>query len=300
VAAAGLLYSKYHGLLILGAAVMANFRLVRTRQFAACALFGFLLYVPHLYWQWSHDWVSIMFHLVGRVGTYRLTTSRVGEFIGLQLILPGLLLGPWAWVRFARTPASTAFDRTLKAIVIVTVGFFFVSIFRMKVEGNWTGAAYLALAIFLLRHNIHPYMGRGLVILGSLSLALMLFFRIFVTFPVGGIPGHGLLAQVHGWKSWVHTLEREYPNCRWTANGYQLASKLSFYSGNLVPSLNIRGRSNQFDLWKLDEAYRGQDVCHLDDKQLLPGESLRTPDGRVVTLVRGVSLDTWQKFKNQS
>ncbi len=40
---------------------------------------------------------------------------------------------------------------------------------------------------------------------------------------------------------------KDYPECRWTANGYKIASKLSFYSGVMVPSLNIRNRPNQFD-----------------------------------------------------
>jgi len=300
VAAAGLLYSKYHGLLIVGAAVLSNLRLLRTWRFWACALLGLALFLPHLYWQWSHGFVSVAYHLFDRVRDYRFAWWRAGAFMGIQLILPGLLLGPWAWIQFGRTTALTEYERTLKAIALVTVGFFLLAVMRTKVEANWTIAAYPALALFLLRRNIHPLAGRLPALLTGFSLVLMLLFRVLVTYPPDDFPKRGLPAQVHGWKAWVHTLEREYPNCRWTANGYQLASKLSFYSGTLVPSLNIHGRSNQFDLWKLDEVYRGQDVCHLDDKQLLPGEALRTPDGRAVTLVRGVSLETWQKFKHQS
>ncbi len=302
VAAAGLLYSKYHGLLIIGTAVLANPQWVRTRRFWTCALFGLVLLIPHLYWQWSHGWVSVTYHIVERGRDYEFDWFRVVKFIGTQLVLPGLLLGPWAWTQFAKTPATTPFERTLKAIVLVTVGFFFLSIFRTKVHWNWTSAAYLALVVFLLRRNVHPLMGKMPATLMTISLVLLLIFRVFAALPISGLPISGFKiagfrAKTHGWKVWTESLMKDYPECRWTANSYSVASKLSFYSGVTVPSLNIRSRPNQFDLWELEQPYLEHEVCHLDDQQLFPGVALLTPEGRTLTLVRGSSVGTLRKMK---
>jgi hypothetical protein len=302
VAAAGLLYSKYHGLLIIGTAVLANLPWVRTRRFWACALFGLVLLMPHLYWQWSHGWVSVTYHFFERGRDYQVDWFRVVKFIGTQLVLPGLLLGPWAWTQFAKTPATTPFERTLKAIVWVTVGFFFLSVFRTKVEGNWTIAAYLALAVFLLRRNVHPLMEKVPATLMAISLVLLIMFRVFAALPISGLPiagfkVAGFRAKTHGWKVWTESLMKDYPECRWTANSYQVASKFSFYSGVMVPSLNIRSRPNQFDFWELEQPYLEQEVCHLDDQQLFPGVALLSPEGRPLTLVKGSSVETLRKMK---
>jgi len=302
VTAAGLLYSKYHGVLIIGTAVLANLPWVRTRRFWACALFGLLLLIPHLYWQWSHGWVSVTYHFFERGRDYQFDWFRVVKFIGTQLVLPGLLLGPWAWTQFAKTPATTPFERTLKAIVWVTVGFFFLSVFRTKVHWNWTSAAYLALAVFLLRRNVHPLMGKLPATLMAISLVLLIMFRLFAALPISGLPiagfkVAGFRAKTHGWKVWTESLMKDYPECRWTANSYQVASKFSFYSGVMVPSLNIRSRPNQFDFWELEQPYLEQEVCHLDDQQLFPGVALLSPEGRPLTLVKGSSVETLRKMK---
>ena len=302
VAAAGLLYSKYHGVLIIGTAVLANLPWVRTRRFWACALFGLVLLLPHLYWQWSHGWVSVTYHIFERGRDYQFEWFRVAKFIGTQLVLPGLLLGPWAWTQFAKTPATTPFERTLKAIVLVTVGFFFLSVFRTKVHWNWTSAAYLALAVFLLRRNVHPLMGKVPATLMAISLVLLIMFRVFSALPISGLPiagfkVAGFRAKTHGWKVWTESLMKDYPECRWTANSYYVASKFSFYSGVMVPSLNIRSRPNQFDFWELEQPYLEHELCHLDDQQLFPGVALLTPEGRPLTLVKGISLGTLRKMK---
>jgi len=186
--------------------------------------------------------------------------------------------------------------------VLVTVGFFFLSVFRTKVHWNWTSAAYLALAVFLLRRNVHPLMGKVPATLMAISLVLVIMFRVFAALPISGLPiagfkVAGFKTKAHGWKVWTESLMKDYPECRWTANSYTVASKLSFYSGVMVPSLNIRSRPNQFDFWELEQPDLKQEVCHLDDQQLFPGVALRTPEGRTLTLVKGISLGTLRKMK---
>jgi hypothetical protein len=145
-------------------------------------------------------------------------------------------------------------------------------------------------------------MGKVPATLMAISLVLLIMFRVFSTLPISGLPiagfkVAGFKTKTHGWKVWTESLMKDYPECRWTANSYTVASKLSFYSGVMVPSLNIRSRPNQFDFWELEQPDLEQEVCHLDDQQLFPGVALRTPEGRTLTLVKGISVGTLRKMK---
>ncbi len=188
VTAAGLLYSKYHGVLIIGTAVLANLQWVRTRRFWACALIGLLLLIPHLYWQWSHGWVSVTYHLFERVRDYQVDWLSVVEFIGIQLVLPGLLLGPWAWTQFAKTPATTPFERTLKAIVWVTVGFFFLSCVSDE-SGRKLGYCRLSCACGLSPATQRPSPdGKGAGHPHGNLLGVDDHVRVFLAQPIGVFP----------------------------------------------------------------------------------------------------------------
>src|ERR1043165_796181 len=58
-----LFYTKYHGLLIVVFTVLSNIKLLLRWQLWFVAFIGLLLYSPHLYWQWLHDWISFRYHL---------------------------------------------------------------------------------------------------------------------------------------------------------------------------------------------------------------------------------------------
>ena len=75
---AALLYSKYHGLVWIGLIGLAHFRtLVRQPWFYIAAAIGFVLFLPHLYWQYDHNFPSFTYHLSGRDDPYEFkhTTS---------------------------------------------------------------------------------------------------------------------------------------------------------------------------------------------------------------------------------
>src|SRR5690606_3114211 len=58
-----LFYSKYHAILIVLLTVASNFKLL-TRPFIYVSAFvALLLFAPHLWWQYQHDWVSFRYHL---------------------------------------------------------------------------------------------------------------------------------------------------------------------------------------------------------------------------------------------
>src|SRR6185312_12781953 len=51
---AGLLYSKYHGILLVGFTVLSDLSLLKRKTFWLIAVASVILYVPHILWQMNH------------------------------------------------------------------------------------------------------------------------------------------------------------------------------------------------------------------------------------------------------
>ena len=92
LAIALLFYTKYHGLLIVFFTILSNIKLLGRWQTWLAGFFVLILYSPHLYWQWEHDWMSFRYHLFeSNVNTYKL--SYTTDYLLGQLLLAGPLAG---------------------------------------------------------------------------------------------------------------------------------------------------------------------------------------------------------------
>ncbi|MBD0328309.1 MAG: glycosyltransferase family 39 protein, partial [Pyrinomonadaceae bacterium] len=90
--AAALLYSKYHGVLVLFFVVLSNLKLLRNAKVYAAGLLALALFVPHLWWQSQHNWISFRYHLFeSNVNPYKF--SYTADYILGQLLLAGPLAG---------------------------------------------------------------------------------------------------------------------------------------------------------------------------------------------------------------
>ena len=88
VVIAAMFYSKYHGLLIVLLTVAANISFIKRKSFWLVALTVTLLYLPHMIWQYQHDFVSFLFHLSGRVEKH-FSFMNILNYIGGQFLLMG-------------------------------------------------------------------------------------------------------------------------------------------------------------------------------------------------------------------
>src|SRR5688572_20265762 len=87
-----LFYSKYQGLLIVVFTLISNPRIL-TRYFTWIACFiALLLFIPHLWWQYEHDWVSFHYHLFeSNVKQYK--PAYTLEYLLGQLAIMGPVAG---------------------------------------------------------------------------------------------------------------------------------------------------------------------------------------------------------------
>ncbi len=103
-------YSKYHGALVVLFALAANPRLLRRPGLYASGAVAALLLIPHLVWQYEHDWASFAYHLSGRNAVFRV--SYITDFLANMLVVFNPFFVPlyvqaWRKTRVAsRTPCG--------------------------------------------------------------------------------------------------------------------------------------------------------------------------------------------------
>lgn len=58
-----MLYSKYHGFLVIVFTILSNFKLLYKRSFWGIVAIAIALYLPHIIWQIQNHFVSFSYHL---------------------------------------------------------------------------------------------------------------------------------------------------------------------------------------------------------------------------------------------
>lgn len=275
-----LFYTKYHALLIVLFTLLSNIRLLFRGKAWLAVLIAFLLFFPHLYWEWNHDWISIRYHLFeSNVDPYKF--SYTSEYLLGQLLLAGPIAG------FILLPAAfllKPFTYTEKAMKYTLIGlyiFFFFSSFRGKVEPNWTSAGLIPL-ILLAHRSLQqkPVLLKWLWRTIPLSFLLIMFARIIMIEDL--LPIRSVQQRFHGWKEWPAQMKQRTKGLPVIfSNSYQRASKYWFYTGQITYSQNhCRDHRNNYNIWPIEEELLGQPVYYLDTYGLERfRDTMQTPIG---------------------
>ena len=240
------------------------------------SLIALALFAPVVWWNAEHDWVSFRFQLghgLGRPPARGSAPSRVLEMLGGQVGLASPIL--W-WLMAAvvvdalrtgwhqrRSLSPTTLDTrrfALAVIATVPLGFFALSALRKPVEANWPAMIYPA-AILLLATSttsvaIGPWWRRGLWLAGLLlGVVALQAFRPVLPLP----PPRDPMARAYGWDSLAMAVDQARRDLAPSAGGttwvaadrYQEASMLAYHLPDQpeVFSLNLGGRTNQYDVW---------------------------------------------------
>ncbi len=277
-----LFYTKYHALLIVLFTLLSNLRLMFRRRAWVALTIALLLFTPHLYWEWNHDWVSFRYHLFeSNVDAYKFSYSL--EYILGQLLLAGpiagLILIPAAFL----LRSSTYTERAMKYTLIGLYIFFFLSSFRGKVEPNWTSAGLVPLIVLAHRSlQQRPLLLKWLWRTLPLSIIIVLFARIVMVEDI--LPVHPIQQRFHAWKLWPEEMRIRTKGLPVIfSNSYQRASKYWFYTGQISYSQNhVRDHRNNYNLWPIEETILGRPVYFLDLYGLKNyKDSLQTPIGTI-------------------
>lgn len=261
---AALLYSKYHAVLIVFFVLLSNLKLFNRYQTYLAGFIALLFFVPHLWWQYQHDWISFRYHLFeSNVNPYKFSFTL--EYIGGQILLAGPLAGIILLPAAFLYRTKNVFERGLKFTLGGIYLFFLLSSFRGRVEGNWTSPAIVPLIILSYHFLIEKITWRRwLLRLLPVTMVLVLFARIIMIVDV--LPIKAIRQRYHGWKEWPQMMKVKTQDLPIVfENSYQRASKYWFYTGQMCYSLNFyRERRNNYNFWPIEDSLLGKPVYILD------------------------------------
>jgi 4-amino-4-deoxy-L-arabinose transferase-like glycosyltransferase len=244
-----------------------------------------LVFLPVVFWNAGHDWISFRFQLQhglvpkGHSNAFNRELSLLGGQLGLVSPILFVLIVLAVARGLRRITANRVF--VVAAVAAFIAAFFVYSAARRSVEPNWLAPAVLAGTIVWGAERVittrweRAGLALGIVLVAAIYVQVIV---PFLPFPARRDP----TAQGAGWAS----LAREIDGVRqgaWIAtNRYQDAAELAFHLNHhpTVFSLNIGGRPNEYDLWpQLSERARAGDTVLV----VVPDES-HTPDAIVALL----------------
>ena len=257
VTMSGLLYTKYHGVLLITFTVLPHlWHLLRRPVFWGAAVVGALLYVPHLYWQYVHDWPSFRYHLGGRNDPYQLKYTV--QYVLNQLLVFSPFLLYHYWRAFWGSSAADGFVRSCRWLITGLLLFFLATTSKGGTEAHWTALLSIPL-VYLTYHALRQPAGRGALLqLCWITGGILLLARLLLVLPREWSP----FPKPFDHAPWVERLRMtagEEPVI--VENSYRLASLYEFYSGRPAWTFtDVAYRSNQYGLWERDSIFQGQAV----------------------------------------
>jgi len=289
-----LIYSKYHGVLIVFFTVISNTKLFTKPGFYAVALFSLILLTPHFIWQIQNGYPSIQYQLFERVSPpFRL--SFISDFVMGQLLLAGPLVG-WLliWAAF-KYKTHTTLEKAMLYSIIGFYVLFFISSFFTRTELNWTIPIIVPL-VYLSYGYLKNDPKRSTWLYRSLpfSLIIMIGIRIFMAIDVSllkFIPKD----EFHQNKTWAAEIKKQAGGLPVVfTNSYQRASKYWFYSGDTSFSLNTyRYRRSGYNFWPLEKQLQQKTIMLVGSEHAdhMP-EYIKTPRGNHAF----IKIDSFQSY----
>ena len=255
ISMAGMLYSKYMAVLVIGLAVLANPRLLRDGKAWTAVGIAALLMIPHLWWQYTNNFPSFTYHLVSRAEAYRPLYTL--EFIPNQWAVFNPLV--WAlmiWLSIKAFRSEDLFHRTMAWTVLGFQVFFLIMSFRGHVEPHWTVVTSIP-AIILITEEERLWK-RGVMIAFGCFAALLLVARIVLMLNI--LPPQTGLAGKQAQLEVIHEEAQGLPVV-FDGSFQQPSLYRFFYDDQAVLVRNQYNRYTQYDLLHLERDLLGRPAC---------------------------------------
>ena len=249
---AGLLYSKYHGILPVFFTFLSNPRLIFKRSAWLVVLLASILFSPHLYWQYLNDWPTIRYHLSDRVAsTYRI--SKTTNYILSQLLVWGPLTTIPIFYRFFKMGKQDAYLRAHQFCFWGVLLFFLLSSFTSAIEPHWTlvaGVSFIVLLMWVL-HKSNTKFVKLFTQLAFINIMLALMLRVLLILPNSPVTKSANLKPLFYGKAWADSVYEYVQNTPVVfIDSYVLPSLYQYYhpTGFATSFNTIIYRKNHFSI----------------------------------------------------
>lgn len=276
-----MMYSKYHGVLVLFFTIIFNWKLLTRKTFWAIAITSSLLYLPHVYWLFTEGKPGLEYALSGRFSDPFSLYQVFGNFLLGQIAITGPLIGLIVlYAAFAVRP-QTSYQRTLKYVMLGILGYFFIWSFKGRTEANWTASAFIPMLVLAHQYITEREKLRKITLwLAVPSLLIIIAIRLQLMFYFIELP-HVVdrHREFNGWNECGEQLAQLSGDKPIITFGYQMASKVWFYTGKPTYTFGNNERPSQFNLMDYEKELLGKQVLAVGNYIMDGALKTKTPFG---------------------
>lgn len=277
IAVAALAYSKYQGALVVIFAILSNIKIMKNPKFWVACAGVVILILPHLWWQWDHDWVSFRYHLMGRNRDFQL--SFLTEYILNIIAVFNPLLFPLIAIAWWKSRAKNLAIRAMSCIAAGFIFFFLLSTFKGYAQPQWVIPAVFGVIALLFNYvRENEKLRRYTVRVSVVTIILVCLLRIEMIFNPLGLrfeifnnkSSFGLVADMADGRPVIY--EGSYTN----------AAKYTFYTGGeAFAQPTVDYRTSQYEFMDSDTQWAGESVIiETTRKEAQNAKVIQLPNGR--------------------
>ena len=261
-AIAGMMYSKYQGVLILLFILLSNWKLIKDYKIWLVCLGALVLYIPHIHWQYINDFPSIRYHLYERasVASYKFEYTLMHVVNAIAILGFTFIIIYKAFFKGIKN--KNIFYRGLNAIVLGFFLFFLIASYRGNVQAQWIAPIMLPLILITFNYLVeHKKNIRLFCYLAITNIIIIVLARIVLAND-GILP---VRLDFHGNKEWTLKVKDLTKNSeKLFINSFQNASIYWFYTKEKVHyEKNYLGRKNQYGYLPDNDVFSSDSIAYI-------------------------------------
>jgi 4-amino-4-deoxy-L-arabinose transferase-like glycosyltransferase len=264
------LLSKYTGVLIapclfLFMLVTDERRWFKTIHPYLAFILGCAFFLPVLYWNSEHRWISFAYQLGHGLGGAHYSLGKVLTYVGGQMLVASpfiWLLGAYASVLYLFQKNKEKLFLSLTSLPIIL--FFAYSSLKNSAQANWPMCAYFTFSIlashYLLKGGrLKRRLWVGAVLFSILLCLIAMLHARFGVLPLERISQSAAEADAtqwfYGWRELGEELEKDQSVKFAIAESHQVGAEISYYTKERIFAYvdYNNTKANQFNLWTFPE-----------------------------------------------
>lgn len=254
---AGLMYSKYHGILLILFSLLPIFKIWgRNPKFYLAVLGSLILYLPHFIWLFQNDFIPVRYHFLERSADEHFEFRKFFNYLGIYFLGAAPFLGYFIWKAIFRFKSENPFQKSIFWLCILPGIFFFFSIFKDNVQPQWLLISFIPMGLLVYFHNRNQGNLKWIWNLSLMGIFVVLVLRILLVLP--GI------SPFEKNKNFAESVEKFTPE--WAVfEKYQEASVYKFYNPERTVAVHrtLGNRKSQFTLWNAEAELFGKEVTYI-------------------------------------
>lgn len=257
VSLAGLMYSKYHGILLILFSILPIFKFYwRNPKFYLAVLGSLILYLPHFIWLFQNDFIPVRYHFLERSADEHFEFRKLFNYLGIYFLGCAPFLSYFIWKAIFRFKAENPFQKSIFWLCILSGIFFFFSIFKDNVQPQWLLISFVPMGLMVYFYYRNQENLKWVWNLSLTGTFVVLVLRILLI--LSGI------SPFEKNKNFAESVEKFSPELA-VFEKYQEASVYNFYNPERKVAVHrtLGNRKSQFTLWNWEEDFYGKNVVYI-------------------------------------